>query len=141
MAKGIARTAAIAAVLIISGISSGMRTAVAASLVEITGFGPNPTNLRMFVYAPDALVSPPPVLVALHFCTGSGPTFFNNTEFRTLADRFGFIVIYPSATRSGQCFDVSSPQALRRDGGSDPVGIVSMVTHVIQSYGADANRV
>lgn len=141
MAKGIARAAAIAAVLIISGFLSGMRPALAASLVEITGFGPNPTNLRMHVYAPDVLASPPPILVALHFCTGSGPTFFNNTEFRTLADRFGFIVIYPSATRSGQCFDVSSPQALRRDGGSDPVGIVSMVTHVIQSFGADANRV
>jgi poly(hydroxyalkanoate) depolymerase family esterase len=61
--------------------------------------------------------------------------------FRTLADRFGFIVIYPSATCSGNCFDVSSPQALRRDGGSDPVGIRSMITHVVQSDGADANRV
>ncbi len=95
----------------------------------------------MHVYAPDVLVSPPPILVAIHYCTGSGPTFFNNTEFRTLADRYGFIVIYPSATRSGQCFDVSSSQALRRNGGSDPVGIMSMVTYVIQSYGANANRV
>ena len=43
----------------------------------------------------------------------------------------------PSATRSGHCFDVSSPQALRRDGGSDPVGIMSMVRYVQQRYGAD----
>jgi poly(hydroxyalkanoate) depolymerase family esterase len=95
----------------------------------------------MHVYAPDALASPPPILVAVHYCTGSGPAFFSGTEFRTLADRYGFIVIYPSATRSGNCFDVSSPQALQRGGGSDPVGILSMVTYVIQSYGADANRV
>jgi acetylxylan esterase len=141
MANGIARVPAVAAALIILGALSGVRPAAAASLVEISGFGQNPTNLRMHVYAPDVLVSPPPILVAIHYCTGSGPTFFNNTEFRTLADTYGFIVIYPSATRSGQCFDVSSSQALRRNGGSDPVGIMSMVTYVIQSYGANANRV
>ena len=141
MAKGIAPAAAIAAWIVAAATLLGARTASAASLVEIIGFGQNPTNLRMHVYAPDVLLSPPPILVAIHYCTGSGPTFFNGTEFRTLADQYGFIVIYPSATRSGQCFDVSSPQALRRNGGSDPVGIMSMVTYVIQSYGANANRV
>ena len=81
------------------------------------------------------------ILVAIHYCTGSGPAFFSGTEFRSLADQYGFIVIYPSATRSGQCFDVSSPQALRRNGGSDPGG------HQVDgglrdaSYGADASRV
>ena len=141
MAKGIASAAAIAAWIVTAATLLGASPASAASLVEISGFGQNPTNLRMHVYAPDTLVSPPPILVAIHYCTGTGPAFFNGTEFRTLADRYGFIVIYPSATRSGQCFDVSSPQALRRNGGSDPVGIMSMVTYVIQSYGANANRV
>jgi poly(hydroxyalkanoate) depolymerase family esterase len=141
MANGISRAAAVAASLVAAATLLGARPATAASLVEITGFGANPTNLRMHVYAPDVRVSPPPVLVAVHYCTGSGPAFFNGTEFRTLADRYGFIVIYPSATRSGQCFDVSSPQALRRNGGSDPVGIKSMVDYVISSYGANANRV
>lgn len=131
----------LAAALLLLGTAVCSAPASAASLVEITGFGSNPSGLRMHVYAPDVLRSPPPILVAVHYCTGSGPAFFNNTEFRTLADRYGFIVIYPSATRSGNCFDVSSPQALRRDGGSDPVGIRSMITYVIQSYGADANRV
>lgn len=130
-----------AAALLLLGSAVCSAPSFAASLVEISGFGSNPSNLRMHVYAPDVLRSPPPILVAVHYCTGSGPAFFNNTEFRTLADRYGFIVIYPSATRSGNCFDVSSAQALRRDGGSDPVGIRSMVTYVVQSYGADANRV
>jgi poly(hydroxyalkanoate) depolymerase family esterase len=141
MAKGIAPAAAIAAWFVAAATLLGTTPASAASLVEISGFGQNPSNLRMHVYAPDVRVSPPPILVAVHYCTGSGPAFFNGTEFRTLADRYGFIVIYPSATRSGNCFDVSSPQSLRRGGGSDPVGIMSMVTYVIQSYGADANRV
>jgi acetylxylan esterase len=141
MAKGNSRAAGIAAGFVAAATLLGARSAEAASLVEITGFGTNPSNLRMHVYAPDVLASPPPILVAVHYCTGTGPAFFNNTEFRTLADRFGFIVIYPSATRSGQCFDVSSPQALRRGGGSDPVGIMSMVNYVLQTYGANANRI
>ena len=141
MAKGIAPAAAIAAWFVAASTLLGVQPASAASLVEISGFGQNPTNLRMHVYAPDTLAAPPPILVAIHYCTGSGPAFFSGTEFHTLADQYGFIVIYPSATRSGQCFDVSSSQALHRNGGSDPVGIMSMVTYVIQSYGANANRV
>ncbi len=141
MAKGNSRAAAIAAGFVAAATLLGAKSAEAASLVEITGFGTNPSNLRMHVYAPDRLASPPPVLVAVHYCTGTGPAFFQNTEFRTLADQYGFIVIYPSATRSGQCFDVSSPQALRRGGGSDPVGIMSMVNYVLQTYGANSNRI
>ncbi|MFC7649782.1 alpha/beta hydrolase family esterase [Streptosporangium lutulentum] len=80
-------------------------------------------------------------MVAVHYCTGSGPAFHSGTEFASLADRYGFIVIYPSATRSGSCFDVSSPQALRHDGGSDPVGIVSMVRYVQQRHNADPGQV
>lgn len=66
---------------------------------------------------------------------------YNGTEYDTLADQYGFVVVYPSVTRSSKCFDVSSPQALRRDGGSDPVGIRSMVDWVTRTYDADTGRV
>lgn len=114
--------------------------AASAQLTEVTGFGTNPTGLRMHIYVPDGVGTRPPLLVAVHYCTGSGPAFYSGTEFASLADRHKFIVIYPSATRSGACFDVSSPQALRHDGGSDPVGIVSMVKYTQQRYGADPDR-
>ncbi|MFF9128474.1 PHB depolymerase family esterase [Streptomyces sp. NPDC014889] len=116
-------------------------SAHAAALTEVTGFGANPSNLRMYVYRPDSAPARPAVLVAVHYCTGSGPAFHSGTEFASLADRYGFLVVYPSATRSGGCFDVSSPQALKRGGGSDPVGIMSMVTYAQQHYGADPSRV
>ncbi|WP_433512087.1 extracellular catalytic domain type 1 short-chain-length polyhydroxyalkanoate depolymerase [Nonomuraea sp. CA-143628] len=112
-----------------------------ASLTEVTNFGTNPSGLRMYVYVPNNVAARPPILVAVHYCTGSGPAFYSGTEFASLADRYGFIVIYPSATRSGSCFDVSSPQALKHDGGSDPVGIVSMVKYVEQHNNGDASRV
>lgn len=115
--------------------------ASAASLREITGFGTNPTNLRMHLYVPDAVPNNAPILVANHYCTGTGPALYSGTQFASLADRYGFIVIYPSATRSGQCFDVSSAQALRRGGGSDPVAIMSMVNYVQQNYNVDSTRI
>jgi acetylxylan esterase len=117
------------------------RAASAASLNEVTSFGNNPSGLRMFLYVPDSVKPHPAVLVAVHFCTGSGPVFFSSTEFAQLANQFGFIVIYPSATRSGSCFDVSSPGSLNHNSTSDPAGIVSMVRFVIQNFGADASRV
>jgi acetylxylan esterase len=115
--------------------------ASAASLTEITGFGANPSNLQMYLYVPEKVAPKPAVLVAVHYCTGSGPAFYSGSEFARMADQYGFIVIYPSVTRSSKCFDVSSPQALKHDGGSDPVGIVSMVRYVLQHNNGDAGRV
>ncbi|MFL6145407.1 MAG: PHB depolymerase family esterase [Labedaea sp.] len=115
--------------------------ASAASLVQVTGFGYNPTNLEMHLYVPQQVARRPAVVVALHYCTGSGPVFFAGTPFASLADQFGFIVIYPSATRDSHCFDVSSPEALKHDGHSDPAGIVSMVRYVERRFHADSDRV
>src|SRR5690242_16503997 len=133
--------AAAAAVALAATVLATAGPAAAASLQEVTGFGANPTNLRMHLYVPDRLAADPALLVAVHYCTGSGPAFYSGTQFASLADRYGFIVVYPSATRSGNCFDVSSPQALRRGGGSDPVGIMSMVTYVQQHHNADPGRI
>lgn len=115
--------------------------AASSSLVQVTNFGTNPTGLQMWLYVPPSVRPHPPILLALHFCTGSGPVFFSNTEFANLADQYGFLVIYPSATRSGQCWDVSSPQSLTRNGGSDPVGLLSMVSYVEQHNNGDPNNV
>jgi acetylxylan esterase len=116
-------------------------TAKAASLVQVTNFGNNPSNLQMYVYVPNNVAANPPILLALHQCTGSGPGFFSGTEFANLANQYGFIVIYPSVTRSGTCWDVSSSQALSRNGGSDPVGLMSMITYTEQHYGGNPGQV
>ncbi|NEA49024.1 PHB depolymerase family esterase [Streptomyces sp. SID10815] len=126
---------------LLAALTLAAPAARAAALTEVTGFGANPSDLRMYVYRPDSAPAHPAVVVAVHYCTGSGPAFYSGTEFAALADRYGFLVVYPSATREGGCFDVSSPQALRRGGGSDPVGILSMVTSAEQHYGADPDRV
>jgi acetylxylan esterase len=130
------------AALLATGVLVGQAApASAASLVEITNFGTNPSGLRMHLYVPDGVPANPAVLVAVHYCTGTGPAFYSGTEFARLADQYKFIVIYPSATRSGQCFDVYTNEALHRGGGSDPVGIRSMVSYVQQRYNPDPNRI
>ncbi|WP_433796756.1 extracellular catalytic domain type 1 short-chain-length polyhydroxyalkanoate depolymerase [Actinoplanes sp. CA-252034] len=115
--------------------------ASAAALVPVTNFGANPTNLQMHLYVPDRVAARPALLLALHYCTGSGPALHTGYPLSSLADRYGYIVIYPSVTRSSKCWDVSSPQALRRDGGSDPVGLKSMIDYVRQRYPVDQGRI
>lgn len=133
------------AALLIGAPAAAARTDTAdvpyAALTEVTNFGDNPSNLQMYLYVPEKVTANPAVLVAVHYCTGSGPAMYSGTEYASLADRYGFIVVYPSVTRSSKCFDVSSPQALRRGGGSDPVGIKSMVDWVLGTYHADPQRV
>ncbi|WP_037676022.1 PHB depolymerase family esterase [Streptomyces griseus] len=113
----------------------------AATLTEVTDFGANPSNLQMYIYVPANVTPRPAVVVAVHYCTGSGPAMYNGTEYAQLADRYGYIVVYPSVTRSSKCFDVSSPQALKRGGGSDPVGIKSMIDWTTRTYSADTGRI
>jgi len=113
----------------------------ASALEQVADFGYNPTGLDMYLYVPEHVRPHPAVVVALHYCTGSGPAFFASTEFASLADRYGFVVVYPSAPRAGHCFDVSSAAALTHNGDSDPAGIVSMVRYVERHLHADPRRV
>ncbi|MBQ1023429.1 PHB depolymerase family esterase [Micromonospora sp. C95] len=118
--------------------------AYAASLTEVTSFGDNPGRMRMHIYVPDNRPARPATVVAMHGCGGSGPGFYSGSEFASQADRYGFIVIYPSATQQagfGNCFDVWSDAAKRRGGGSDPVSIMSMVRYAQQQHNADPDRV
>ena len=104
--------------------------ASAATLTQVTNFGTNPTNLNMYLYVPDRVARPPGAAgpgALLRAASARRCLQRQRHDYAPLADRYGFIVDLPEATRSGNCFDVSSPQALRRDGGSDPIGIMSMV--------------
>ncbi|ACU73818.1 esterase, PHB depolymerase family [Catenulispora acidiphila DSM 44928] len=115
--------------------------AAAASLTQVTNFGTNPSNLAMYVYVPNSVKPNPSILLAMHGCQGTASYMYSSTDFGKLADQYGFIVIYPQTNPSGSCWDVSSDQALKRNGGSDPVGLMSMITYTEQHYGGNANSV
>ena len=96
----------------------------------------------MFVYVPTNVAPHPAIVVAVHYCHGDGPAFFNGSDFGRLADQYGFIVIFPSVTQASDgCFDVATPATLTHNGGSDSLGIVSMVTYAEQHLNGDADQV
>src|SRR4030095_9123548 len=77
------------------------------SLREIAGFGGNPGNLRMFAHVPSALSARPALIVALHGCTQDAHAYERGTGWSDLADRYGFVVLYPQqqpANNPKNCF-------------------------------------
>ena len=132
---------AAAIVAVVLGALVGAPSASAAALQEVTNFGNNPSRTRMFLYVPDSVKPNPAVVVGVHWCSGSAQAFYGGTGYASLADRHGFIVIYPSAPSSDGCWDVHSAASLSHNGGGDSLGIVSMVNYVKQRYAADPNRV
>lgn len=136
---------AVGAVLVATGLTvAPAPRAAAATLTEIIAFGSNPGGMRMHLYVPDLRPTNPGVVVAMHMCGSSGPAFQASSEFATLADRHGFIVIYPSAQQEagfGKCFDTWSAASKLRGAGSDPASIVSMVNYVKLNYGANPAKI
>jgi poly(hydroxyalkanoate) depolymerase family esterase len=138
--------AGLAAAGVVAGVAfvvpAMTRPAAAASLTQVTNFGDNPGNLGMYVYVPNSVPAHPAVVVAMHQCGSSGPAFYQSTEFASLADQYGFVVIYPSASNKKlNCFDNWSDASKVRGGATDPTSIMSMVTYAEQHYNGDPDRV
>lgn len=115
---------------------------LSSSLQQVTGFTSTPTNAKMYVYIPTNKLAKPPIVVAIHHCAGTGPSYFSETQgYASSADSKGFVVIYPSSPSSGGCWDVSSTASLTHNGGGDSQTIANMVTYAVKNYGGDASRV
>ncbi|ORY70461.1 carbohydrate esterase family 1 protein [Pseudomassariella vexata] len=111
------------------------------ALQQVTGFGTNPSNTKMYIYVPATLAASPPIIVAIHYCTGTANGYYSGSPYAQLADQKGFIVIYPESPYSGTCWDVSSKSALSHDGGGDSNSIANMVTYALDKYQGDATKV
>jgi acetylxylan esterase len=100
-----------------------------------------PSYVNMYVYVPDQLATKPPIVVAAHYCTGTGPAYFGGlTSMVSAANSQGFIMIFPEAT-GRNCWDVGSAASLTHDGGGDTHAIAQMVRYAIATYDADPTRV
>ncbi|KAG6857703.1 hypothetical protein H0H87_004119 [Tephrocybe sp. NHM501043] len=118
-----------------------LSNAAAGQLQQITNFGANPTNVEMYLYRPSTVAAKPPLIVAIHYCTGTAQAYFSGTQYATLADQYGFLVIYPDAPDSGGCWDVHTNATLTHNGGGDSLAIASVVRYAISNYNVDASRV
>src|SRR5664279_2881446 len=116
--------------------------AAAAQVQQITAFGSNPTGIGMYLYTPTNVAAHPAIVVGPHACHGKGTDVCTpGSPLATQSDRFGFLVICPSAVSTDGCWDVHSTAVLTHNGGGDASGIISMVNYVVQNRNGDASRV
>ncbi|KAG6901396.1 hypothetical protein C0995_012520 [Termitomyces sp. Mi166 len=120
---------------------TALGNAAAGQLQQITNFGSNPTNVGIYLYRPPNVAASPALIVAMHYCGGTAQAYFTGTQYANLADQRGFLVIYPDAPDSGNCWDVHTNATLTHNGGGDSLGIVSAVRYAISTYNVDPNRV
>ena len=117
--------------------------AVPTRLRELTGFGANPGNLRMFAYAPEHLPSNAPLVIALHGCTQTADEYDHGTGWSSLADNLGFAVVYPQqqpVNNPKNCFSWFVPGDIAR-GHGEALSIREMVEHAIATFAVDCNNV
>src|SRR3954463_12937861 len=115
-------------------VTSG--TATAASLQQVSGWAVSglPSDVTMYVYVPDRVVTNPPILTLVHYCGGTASAVFGQAQgggIVAAADQYGFIMVVPS---SGRCWDVQSNKTWTRDGSGDSHAIRLMVKRAIDSY-------
>jgi hypothetical protein len=112
-------------------------------LVEVTGFGSNPGELRMYAYVPDGLPANAPLVVVLHGCTQSAGSYNKGAGWSTLADRHGFALLLPQQQWNNnplRCFNWFKPEDNERERG-EPLSITQMVDRMAIDHGIDRRRV
>ncbi|KAH6914435.1 acetyl xylan esterase [Coprinopsis sp. MPI-PUGE-AT-0042] len=128
--------------LVAVSLASGALAAV-NQLQRISNFGTNPTGVAAHLYRPPNVVANPALILALHYCSGTGPAYFTGTQYANLADQLkSFIILYPSSPgEKGECWDVHTNATFTHNAGGDSLGVASAVRYTIANYGVDASRV
>ncbi|MBB5208314.1 extracellular catalytic domain type 1 short-chain-length polyhydroxyalkanoate depolymerase [Chiayiivirga flava] len=120
-----------------------MVAAPAFGLSEVTGFGSNPGNLKMFTYIPAGLPANAPVVVALHGCTQSAASYDAETGWQLLADRWKFALVLPqqqNGNNSSACFNWFEAGDIAR-GQGEALSIKQMVDRTLADHGGDTGRI
>jgi poly(hydroxyalkanoate) depolymerase family esterase len=112
-------------------------------LRERQAFGPNPGELRMFSYVPARLAADPALVVVLHGCTQTAAGYDQGSGWSTLADRFGFALLFPEQQRSNNpnlCFNWFQPGDIER-GRGEAASIRQMIETMATDHGIDRRRI
>jgi poly(hydroxyalkanoate) depolymerase family esterase len=125
------------------GTPAPMPPEVPSRLREVTGFGANPGGLRMLAYVPENLPAASPLVVVLHGCTQTAAGYDHGAGWSTLADRYGFAVLFPEQQRGNNpklCFNWFQEGDIRREGG-EPLSIRQMIERIARDHQIDRRRV
>jgi poly(hydroxyalkanoate) depolymerase family esterase len=112
-------------------------------LVEVTGFGANPGDLRMFSYVPSELRHRPALVVVLHGCGQTAAGYDLGTGWSSLAKRFGFALLMPQQqplNNAQGCFNWFNPEDTTRERG-EACSIRQMIARMVGDHGIDENKI
>ena len=116
---------------------------IAGTQTEVTDFGTNPGQLRMFHYLPDRLRDPAPLVVLLHGCKQTAPVFAETSGWIRQADRWGFAVLMPEQRSSNNnllCFNWFRPEDATRDRG-EALSIRQMIARTQADLPIDPQKI
>jgi poly(hydroxyalkanoate) depolymerase family esterase len=119
------------------------RSVATKRLREVTTFGTNPGDLRMFVYVPPQLSASPALVVALHGCTQTAEAYNQGCGWSELANRGGFVVVFPQQKPSNNpknCFSWFQPSDVTRDRG-EAHSIRQMIERATVDFAIDRSRI
>ena len=133
--------------LITVALSLISATSVAGTFAEVSSFGGNPGDLKMYVYTPDTPAANPPAVFLFHACTQTARNYHDNSGWRELADQHGFYLVYPEQqprANPARCFnwagEYGDPTNLTRGEGENE-SVKNMVQTSVANYGLDAARI
>jgi poly(hydroxyalkanoate) depolymerase family esterase len=105
--------------------------------------GENPGDLNGRYYVPDGIEGPAPLVVVLHGCTQDAAVYDHGSGWSTLADRHGFILLFPEQKRANNpmlCFNWFSGNDTRR-GMGEAASIRSMIEAMKAAHSVDPGRI
>ncbi|MBN9674784.1 alpha/beta hydrolase family esterase [Salipiger bermudensis] len=115
----------------------------ALALEPLADFGDNPGALDAFLYRPDGLSAPAPLIVALHGCLMSAAGFDDETGLTALADDLGAVLLLPQQREANMergCFRWHDDDD-NQPGKGESASILQMIDQALASEGADPARV
>ncbi len=128
----------------IGGAGKGTGRAEAEDrLDDLTGFGANPGALRGRLHVPARLSERPALVVVLHGCTQTAADYDRGSGWSRLADRHGFVLLYPEQNRANNanlCFNWFQPGDIAR-GAGEALSIHQMIQAVVARHGIDRGRI
>ncbi|KQN93080.1 hypothetical protein ASE95_10910 [Sphingomonas sp. Leaf231] len=112
-------------------------------LTPMEDVGQNPGALKAFLHIPADLAPGAPLVVVLHGCTQTAAGYDHGSGWSSLADRFGFAVLFPEQQRANNpnlCFNWFSAEDTRR-GGGEAASIREMILAAVQRHRLDPTRI
>ncbi len=123
--------------------AAGAAARLDPDLRSVSGFGPNPGALAMWLHAPEGLAPGAPLVVVMHGCGQTAAGYAAGAGWIELADRYGFAVLCPEQVRGNNpnlCFNWFEDADIRR-GSGEAASIAQMVGWAVADLDLDPRRV